>query len=259
MAGKIVVSEILSDATSSNTIKIGTGMTLDLNAQGTVVLPAGSTGVDGITTASSSGTAINIASDNDVGVRGAPDAGTTLQVNSGSGENGLHLKQIGNSGGAFAKFIRVSSGDTSNGHWELHHESKNLTIKTNAAAGSISSPTLTDVFKVCQDGRGLSQFTAHSWISFNGQGTASIRDSHNISSLADSGTGWMKAYFANNLNNADYCCAASASNAANTYNTNIGTACQYVNYLGIMSWGDQTGTSHAANDFSHCSAIVFGD
>ena len=39
MAGKIVVSEILSDATSSNTVKIGTGMTLDLNAQGTIVLP----------------------------------------------------------------------------------------------------------------------------------------------------------------------------------------------------------------------------
>jgi hypothetical protein len=39
MAGKIVVSEILSDATSSNTVKIGTGMTLDLNAQGTTVLP----------------------------------------------------------------------------------------------------------------------------------------------------------------------------------------------------------------------------
>ena len=40
MAGKIVVSEILSDATSSNTVKIGSGMTLDLNAQGTTVLPA---------------------------------------------------------------------------------------------------------------------------------------------------------------------------------------------------------------------------
>ena len=39
MAGKIVVSEILSDATSSNTVKIGSGMTLDLNAQGTTVLP----------------------------------------------------------------------------------------------------------------------------------------------------------------------------------------------------------------------------
>jgi len=42
MAGKIVVSEILSDATSSNTVKIGAGMTLDLNAQGTTVLPAAS-------------------------------------------------------------------------------------------------------------------------------------------------------------------------------------------------------------------------
>ena len=40
MAGKIVVSEILSDASSSNTVKIGSGMTLDLNSQGTTVLPA---------------------------------------------------------------------------------------------------------------------------------------------------------------------------------------------------------------------------
>jgi hypothetical protein len=40
MAGKIVVSEILSDTSSSNTVKIGSGMTLDLNSQGTIVLPA---------------------------------------------------------------------------------------------------------------------------------------------------------------------------------------------------------------------------
>jgi hypothetical protein len=42
MAGKIVVSEILSDATSSNTVKIGSGMTLDLNSQGAVTMPTGS-------------------------------------------------------------------------------------------------------------------------------------------------------------------------------------------------------------------------
>ena len=42
MAGKIVVSEILSDTSSSNTVKIGSGMTLDLNSQGAVTMPTGS-------------------------------------------------------------------------------------------------------------------------------------------------------------------------------------------------------------------------
>ena len=59
--------------------------------------------------------------------------------------------------------------------------------------------TLTD------DGRGLSQFTAKAWITFNGQNTISITDSHNISSIVDSGTGQYRMNFQNNLANANYC------------------------------------------------------
>ena len=59
--------------------------------------------------------------------------------------------------------------------------------------------TLTD------DGRGLSQFTAKSWITFNGQNTIAINESHNVSSISDIGTGQYRVNFQNNMANNNYC------------------------------------------------------
>ena len=46
-----------------------------------------------------------------------------------------------------------------------------------------------DMLVLNSDGRGLSQFTAKAWVNFNGTSTVAIRDSHNVGSITDSGTG----------------------------------------------------------------------
>ena len=50
----------------------------------------------------------------------------------------------------------------------------------------------------------LQQGLAKAWINFNGVGTVAIRDSYNISSLADDGTGLYTLSWSSNFANDDY-------------------------------------------------------
>ena len=46
---------------------------------------------------------------------------------------------------------------------------------------------------------------AKAWINYNGTGTVAIRDSFNVSSLTDNGTGLYTITFTNAMSNDDYC------------------------------------------------------
>ena len=46
---------------------------------------------------------------------------------------------------------------------------------------------------------------AETWINFNGHGTIAIRDSHNVSSITDYGTGNYRVTFTTSYSNNDYC------------------------------------------------------
>jgi hypothetical protein len=56
---------------------------------------------------------------------------------------------------------------------------------------------------------------AAAWVNFNGTGTIASRDSNNVSSLTDSGTGRYDINFSNNTGNANYAynvtCASTSS------------------------------------------------
>ena len=47
------------------------------------------------------------------------------------------------------------------------------------------------------------------WVNFNGQGTVAIRESFNVSSITDNGTGVYSVNFANAMNDANYSAVAS--------------------------------------------------
>ena len=66
-----------------------------------------------------------------------------------------------------------------------------------------ASEAATTKLKITSDGRGLSQFTAKVWANYNGNGDA-MRDSHNISSLTDNGTGDYTFNFSNDFTNTSY-------------------------------------------------------
>ena len=60
--------------------------------------------------------------------------------------------------------------------------------------------------------------SAKAWVNFNGTGTIAARDSFNVASLTDNGTGDYAVNFSNNTSNANYAVSVSSSSggASNT-------------------------------------------
>ena len=116
----------------------------------------------------------------------------------------------------------------------------------------------TEIFRAVSDGRGLSQFTAKAWIRFNGTGTAAITDSHNCSSLQDSGTGDYKVNLSNDLANANYCITAMGNYAQG------GSKAPIIHQRGNVLVGSfevrctEAGTTYTNMD-TGVHAIAFGD
>jgi hypothetical protein len=112
---------------------------------------------------------------------------------------------------------------------------------------------------ITSDGLGVSQFTANAWCAFNATGTPAIRDSYNVSSIGDNGTGWFYVNIDVNLANANSACVGSGSNANNTYRILIDTAVQVTTAVYVMCSGHSTSSSVAATDPEFVNVIVFGD
>ena len=113
--------------------------------------------------------------------------------------------------------------------------------------------------EITADGRAVSQFTANAWCAFNATGTPAIRDSHNVSSIGDNGTGWFYVYIDTDLANANSACVASASNANNTYRLLCATSVQVTTAVYVMCSGHSTSSSVAATDPEFVNVVVFGD
>ena len=91
---------------------------------------------------------------------------------------------------------------------------------------------------------------AQAWVSFDGTGTPSINDSHNVASITDHGTGDYSAVFSTALANTNYSIVAATSNAQ----TGITAAGKLTTGARILS-SNSAGT---ATDASEASIIVFG-
>jgi hypothetical protein len=178
-------------ATSSSGITVtGTVAATAFSGDGSALsnLPAG--GVDGITSASSSGTAINISSTNIIGIGTSGGAGQ-LNVNSGIA-NTIAKFISGDDNG----FIQIEDNDTTG-----YVDAQNGWISIGGYAQALHTKNLS--INVA-DGRGVSEFTAKAWVNWNGTGTVAIRDSHNVSSISDHGTGDYTVNFSSALGNSNY-------------------------------------------------------
>ena len=102
--------------------------------------------------------------------------------------------------------------------------------------------------------------SAKAWVNFNGTGTLSVRDSHNVSSITDHATGDYSINFTNNMANGNYSAVGGASHNSD----NNG----YVQCMGIKTFAvgsarmitayiPETGGSHY--DSYWATLTVFGD
>lgn len=111
--------------------------------------------------------------------------------------------------------------------------------------------------------KSLVRGTAAAWVNFNGTGTVAIRDSENVSSLTDNGTGDFNINFTNSYAAADY-----VTKGQMAFSTNITTLVYSVqprnastittSYAGIYSVYGGSAES-GVTDYPYNSFISHGD
>jgi hypothetical protein len=101
-------------------------------------------------------------------------------------------------------------------------------------------------------------FAVRAWINFNGNGTVSIRDSGNVSSLTDVGTGNYRVNLTSNMPNANYSgfvtAGGTSSGGSFTYHGTIHS--QATSSYGINTTAYNVGT--ALDDTSHVFSGIVG-
>ena len=152
-----------------------------------------------------------------------------------------------------AKFLHIGSSSDAHSGLILEDNSRKWEIQNNDNLSFFAADV--EKLQITSDGRGLSQFTAKAWVNFNGTSTVAIRDSHNVSSISDNGTGNYGVNFSNNIANTNY---------------------SVVLGLDFLSWDSQSGLSQSNNagncniytwrsaaqsfeDQRRIDAIIFGD
>ena len=138
---------------------------------------------------------------------------------------------------------------------------------TGVTAGTYNSPTLT----VGADGRVTAasegggsvdtQQLAKAWVSVNMQGTYTIQDSFNVSSVVDPGTGRCRVNLATPMANIDYVTLGNADNAAGTYDNYIYSIVEYNQQTRTTSKFEMQVSSTNGGRFNSPRAqfLVFGD
>lgn len=125
---------------------------------------------------------------------------------------------------------------------------------------NLTATNLTDGGGTTSTFANINQGHAKAWVNFNGTGTIAARDSFNVASLTDNGTGNHDMNFTNNMSNSDYSTGGSSADSArysinhmpssNRSTTSLKTQPLYAaNFSG-------SGTVHDASD--NCLQ-VFGD
>jgi hypothetical protein len=96
-------------------------------------------------------------------------------------------------------------------------------------AGKIVASTINDDTGVLATQNGMTGI-AKAWVNFNGAGTVAIRDSFNVSSITDNGTGDYTVNFTTAMPNANYALAGAAR-------FDGGSAPTAIRYIGIVNSG----------------------
>ena len=129
------------------------------------------------------------------------------------------------------------------------------TIKTNTLTGTTSAGSIVVTGEGGVETTNLQQGLAKSWIDLDGTGTISTRDSFNIGSTTDNGTGSYSPTFTNNMGSANYSTPSSVANEddAGAYNA-----------LGIVTKATTTyridaESSSSNNDSPRLDVAVLGD
>jgi hypothetical protein len=118
-----------------------------------------------------------------------------------------------------------------------------------ATAAEIAAETVVDKF-VRPDRLKNAPGSAKAWVNFNGTGVVAIRDSYNVSSVTDLGTGYYRINFTNPMANTDYAPLSGGNADVSHFGTPYATT-----YIEVGTFN----LSGTLTDFSHVTVAIFGD
>jgi len=230
-----------------------TSTTIDATALTGTIPNFTSTGIDD----NANATAITIDSSENVGIGVVPETWNA----------GWVANQINTTGSvsASATALYLMENAYYNGGWKYittSHATNNYQSDGNhyfrvAPSGTADAAiTWTTPLTITNDGRGVSQFTAKAWVNYDQKDTAAVRDSHNISSVTDSGTGIHQVNFSNAMGNANYAVSVTINGSGATA-TGFAMNEQNNNTTGLAK--NVTYSSGTLTDMDCTHTIVFGD
>jgi len=102
---------------------------------------------------------------------------------------------------------------------------------------------------------------AKAWINFNGTGTIAARDSENVSSLTDVGTGKYTVSFTSGFGATDYAFSGSSADASKTYSRLLtGPAFNHQTYTSsAIAATIQRHDNQAYDDMDYVYVVTHGD
>ena len=163
--------------------------------------------------------------------------------------------------------VGVTSVKATNAHFSgTTRVTTGITTTATITTGTITTAKVTTI----QDASGGNSSTpaqvfegrAKAWVNFNGENTVAIRDSFNVSSITDNGTGSYTVNIDTDMSNVNYCVVVASGYGSNTqiqtsqnsqlfgYTTRTAGSFQ-------IRHGNTEGNSNSDADDVH--AVVFGD
>jgi hypothetical protein len=105
---------------------------------------------------------------------------------------------------------------------------------------------------------------AKAWVNFNGTSTVAIRDSYNVSSITDNGTGNYTVNFTTAMPNANFCgqvtggdsSTGAGGQTSSVYTESYATTSLQVRTMGVVSGAS---TSQSARDFNFVNVAIFSN
>jgi len=135
------------------------------------------------------------------------------------------------------------------------------TILVNTLTGTSTAGSIAVTGEGNSTTTNLQQGLAKAWVNYTGITTTAARDSFNISSLTDAGTGQTYPIsFTNNMGNDDYAGSYFQNSAAGTAYTNFSN--QYVGGFGTFatgSFGNYAFGSSNDTDSANNYTVIIGD
>ena len=97
-------------------------------------------------------------------------------------------------------------------------------------------------------------YACRAWVNFNGTGTVAIRDSGNVSSITDNGTGDYTVNFTTAMEDVNYIAAFSGANVSSGRAWGLGNAAPTTSAIRLISFGYNGG---ALSDTAHSFVSIF--